>query len=147
MLLWFFFFALLGVSTVMLTMQAVRGPAAFSPFKNSAPIIKILLFLVISLGGWFAGKSIFQALFARGKGDPVSDAASGGLGFAFSVIMLGAIFTLAGAVGWQALAVIAAILFIICAILMWRSLGAPFVLLGLAASGIVAFMAWLLGRR
>jgi heme A synthase len=64
-LLWLFFFVLLGVSAVVLTLQAARGPAALSPLKNSAPIIKILLFLVIALGGWFAGKEVFKALFAK----------------------------------------------------------------------------------
>jgi hypothetical protein len=137
-LLWLFFFVLLGVSAVVLTLQAARGPAALSPLKNSAPIIKILLFLVIALGGWFAGKEVFKALFAKGKGDSVSDAAAGGLGFTFSVIMLGAVLTLA---------VIAAILLTVCVIMMWRSLGAAFVLLGIAASSVVALVAWFLGRR
>jgi hypothetical protein len=146
-LLWLFFFVLLGVSAVVLTLQAARGPAALSPLKNSAPIIKILLFLVIALGGWFAGKEVFKALFAKGKGDSVSDAAAGGLGFTFSVIMLGAVLTLAGSIGWQSLAVIAAILLTVCVIMMWRSLGAAFVLLGIAASSVVALVAWFLGRR
>jgi hypothetical protein len=61
--------------------------------------------------------------------------------------MLGAVLTLAGSIGWQSLAVIAAILLTVCVIMMWRSLGAAFVLLGIAASSVVALVAWFLGRR